>query len=559
MNSRRPIQSLDPILVDQIKAGEVIGSPSNVLKELMENALDAGCSELSVVIAGDGMELISVEDNGQGIPFHELPLAFTRHATNKLSGLGDLTELTSFGFRGEALASIASVSKITCTTYCPDLNQGGYICIEGGKTLSYREQHSKGTGGTLMRVENLFYNTPVRLKFLKSQAQEKKDLWKVFTSYLLAYPLASFSWRFNEEEKLKFPASANSIPDRRNRVFSKRQSAKDENNWIDFDFEYEGSRLEGFVATQPGSRSNRRQYLICNYRPLNDKLLGHIVKQALAPLWKDHSGQGDLGDYYLHLHLPLAAVDVNVHPEKSQVKFERPGMVHALLHGALSHLKTKISPRVETIPFPGQTAQTDYRPNYSFSPNKTETETGAILEFNLPNTNTKSSWIELDHHTLMKKEGQTELLFLPNYVENILSQLAEEVANKEIATTPLVVSEAYDFSISGDWALPRLNQLGIEIDRLDNQTVALRNWPIALNFINYIAWTHRFLPIFQKKSPDTMAQVIHSMARSIDVSLINLSELKLSAEKVETRGRYLHTLAQGDLAKAFFSEFPVST
>ena len=544
---RKPIRNLDPILVDQIKAGEVIGAPSNVLKELLENALDAGATQIHVTIEGAGLDLIVIEDNGAGIPFAQMPLAFTRHATNKLSNLGDLTELQSFGFRGEALASIASISKITCLTFCPDLQEGGQLQIEGGKVIGHLQTAGRGEQGTTFRIENLFYNTPVRLKFLRSTSIEKKELWKVFCAYLLANPQCHFTWRFDDQDKLIFP-SLPSFPNakrhRRDKIFGK---AEEDHRWVDLNFSYLEASLRGMISLTPVHRS-KKQFLFINGRPIQDKLLTHTVKQAMRTLW-----QGDNGDFALFLELPLGSVDVNVHPEKSLVKFERPGLVHALLHGALATVRPATIqdpsgvPEVKptAISFDGPVEKSLNGQNFS----------SAIIA----NSPQNAFQVQvLDRQTLLLMSSSpatsTQLLHLPTLIYSILQKICQESAGNDQSIVPLLVSEPFDFKYGQDHILNWAEKIGMEFDRLDPVTIALRSWPADLMGINSSSYCKIFLAALEKLKPKSEERFHKILAEVMTMDFIESEFLETLTSDLPERATYLHTLVPGELAKAFFSE-----
>src|SRR5690554_5125892 len=179
------IQLLPEHLIDQIKAGEVIERPSTLLKELLENSVDANASAIEVEIVGNGLDLLSVKDNGKGIPFEQLDLAFCRHATSKIERFEDIYNLFTYGFRGEALASISAVSKMTCVSN-PAGEPESTIKIHGGETLAIdRDNEPEESSGTKMFVRDLFYNTPARMKFIQSKTSEKNQLKKIVNAFLL--------------------------------------------------------------------------------------------------------------------------------------------------------------------------------------------------------------------------------------------------------------------------------------------------------------------------------------------------------------------------------------
>ena len=192
-------------LIDQIKAGEVVERPASLLKELIENSIDAGSTKIDIHIIDNGMELIFVKDNGKGMSFDDLPLAFHRHATSKIQKFEDLYQLHSFGFRGEALASIASTARVTCISSPNDGRKSGRIVIHGGEQKSLTESE-ESQHGTSFYIKDLFFNTPARLKFIRSANSERVALKRIINSFILANPSVTFSVKWDNKEKSFFPS-----------------------------------------------------------------------------------------------------------------------------------------------------------------------------------------------------------------------------------------------------------------------------------------------------------------------------------------------------------------
>ena len=215
-------------MINQIKAGEVIERPAGLLKELLENALDANATHIKIHLENIGLDTIEVSDNGDGMSFDDLPMAFTRHATSKIRKFDDLYDLSSYGFRGEALASMASISRVICTSfqkkYNSSLIQGGKVIFHGGDMVDHHPISNGVISGTSFYIKDLFYNTPVRLKFLKSKAAERNAINRVIHSFLLIAPETRFDIKWDNQEKQSFPAvSRDDIQERDlNIFFSKR-------------------------------------------------------------------------------------------------------------------------------------------------------------------------------------------------------------------------------------------------------------------------------------------------------------------------------------------------
>lgn len=327
------IKLLPEFLIDQIKAGEIIERPANLLKEVIENALDAQATRIEIHIIGNGLKQITLRDDGVGISFPDLAYAFCRHATSKIEKFQDLYHLHSFGFRGEALASIAAIAQVTCYSRCGDA-EGGQITLAGGRAQEPIAQKDLPRG-TLLVIKDLFFNTPVRLNFIKSQTAERNSLLRILHSFFISHPKIEFHLKWDREEKSIFRPSERF--QRFTQVLSNRRWGKDDFNFIER--EYDGHRLTGFyskMAKKSGQAKN--QYLFVNKRPVQDKVIHRIVASVLEGYWAPETS----GSYLFELQIPPDQVDVNVHPNKTMVKFATPSIVHSLFH---SSLKESFSPR----------------------------------------------------------------------------------------------------------------------------------------------------------------------------------------------------------------------
>ena len=332
------IKLLPEFVIDQIKAGEIVERPSNLIKEVVENSLDAQSTKIDIHLVENGLKQITIRDNGLGIPFKDLGYAFCRHTTSKIENFQDLYKLRSFGFRGEALASIASIAHITCTSRRQQ-EEGGQISLSG-KEQSGESIPQKGLPqGTLMVIKDLFFNTPVRLNFIKSQTSEKNAIIKILNSFLIAHPSVEFHIKWDREEKKIFRPSKPF--ERFSQTLSGGRWKEKECHFIEK--QYEDYTLRGFYQkSSKKSGQGKNQYLFVNKRPIQDYVLHRVVLSALEPLWH----QGTSGAYLLELTLPSHRVDVNVHPHKTVVKFAAPSVVNSLFHSALrkSTEKTEHNP-----------------------------------------------------------------------------------------------------------------------------------------------------------------------------------------------------------------------
>jgi DNA mismatch repair protein MutL len=312
---------LPDALVDQIAAGEVVERPASVVKELVENALDAGASRLRIDIRAGGAALVAVSDDGRGMTPEDARLALERHATSKITSAEDLARIVTFGFRGEALPAIASVSRLRLRTRARAAADGLEIEIEGSKRIG--ERTAGGPEGTRIEVADLFYNVPARRKFLKTAATEWSHVAEWLARSALALPTVHFDVRRDDREAVHWPAVTDPL-DRIAAVLSER----DAEGLVPVAGEDGALRLEGFASRPDAHRPTAAGlHLFVQRRPVRDRLLRH----ALLDAYRDVLPRGRFPSAVLFLDLPPHAVDVNVHPAKWEVRFADPGAVHRLV------------------------------------------------------------------------------------------------------------------------------------------------------------------------------------------------------------------------------------
>jgi DNA mismatch repair protein MutL len=305
------IHVLDDAVVNRIAAGEVVERPASVVKELVENSLDAGADAIEIDIEVGGKKLIRVRDNGCGMARDEAFLAVERHATSKLVTEKDLTGIATMGFRGEALASVAAVSRMRLVTYDGLEDEGFELLIEGGV---FKKAGGIGAGkGTLIEVRNLFFNVPVRRKFLKSPQVEGGHVHDVVMKPALAFPHVSFLFREDDKVRIEAPPASDAL-DRIRRVYP-RETAE---NLTPLDYAAGDLRIHGYVAKPPFARSSLRSVLtFVNGRAVRDRLINAAIVKAFSNLTE----RGRYPFAVLFIETPPADVDVNVHPQKTEVRF----------------------------------------------------------------------------------------------------------------------------------------------------------------------------------------------------------------------------------------------
>ena len=331
------IQPLDEVLANQIAAGEVVERPASIVKEVIENAIDAGGTQIDVSIEKGGSQLIQIRDNGSGIHQDDLLLAVTRHATSKITSLDDLHGVQTLGFRGEALASIAAVSRFRLASRTPDSDCAYAVKIEGDLNNLKTEPLAHPVG-TTVTVADLFYNTPARKKFLRAERTEFNHIEEIFKRVALSHFDIGFSLKHNQKiiHQLKPIATPEEALNRVALVCGKPFA----DQCLSVDRAIGPLHVKGWISHPTFSRSQADcQYFYLNGRVIRDKVISHAVKQA----YRDVLHHGRHPAYVLFLQMPHEGVDVNVHPNKQEVRFRESQMVHGVitraLTDALSHTK----------------------------------------------------------------------------------------------------------------------------------------------------------------------------------------------------------------------------
>ncbi len=338
------IELLSPQLANQIAAGEVVERPASVVKELLENAIDAGASRVQVDIEQGGIKLIRIRDDGGGIDPEDLPLALSRHATSKIKVLDDLEAVASLGFRGEALASISSVSRLTLTSRTEGQESAWQARVEG-REMAAEVTPAAHPQGTTVEMRDLFFNTPARRKFLKTEQTEYRHLEEVVKRMALSRFDLQFQLSNNNRvvHQLK-PATTEGLRERRIASLLGSSFINDSLN-LDVSAEASGLRLWGWIGMPTYSRSQAdQQYFFVNGRIIRDKLVTHAIRQAYA----DVLFNGRHPCYVLYLELDPALVDVNVHPTKHEVRFREGRLVHDFIFRTLHRVIADQRPTLET-------------------------------------------------------------------------------------------------------------------------------------------------------------------------------------------------------------------
>ncbi|HRA57309.1 MAG TPA: DNA mismatch repair endonuclease MutL, partial [Thermomonas sp.] len=321
------IRQLPEVLINQIAAGEVVERPASVVKELVENALDAGAQRIDIDLEEGGVRLIRIRDDGGGIAPEQLPLAVSRHATSKIASIDDLESVATLGFRGEALPSVASVSRFRLVSRARDAQHGAELRIDGGTLSEVAPQaHPQGT---TVEVRDLFYNVPARRKFLRAERTELAHIEDWLRTLALARPDVELRVTHNGKPSRRWKGEGDLLSELRLHEALGEDFAR---NVLRVEHSAAGMRLHGWIAQPAYNRaSTDQQYLYVNGRSVRDRNVAHAVRQA----YSDVLFHGRHPAYVLFLELDPRGVDVNVHPAKHEVRFRESRLVHEFVYRAL--------------------------------------------------------------------------------------------------------------------------------------------------------------------------------------------------------------------------------
>ncbi len=320
------IQLLPDHVANQIAAGEVVQRPASVVKELLENAVDAGATQINLVVKDAGKTLIQVVDNGLGMSMTDVRLAFERHATSKIKTAEDLFNLHTKGFRGEALASIAAVAQVQVKTKIEESEIGSLLQIEGGFVKD--QQACVTQKGTSIAVKNLFYNIPARRNFLKSDAVEQRHIIDEFQRVALAHPQVGFSYVHNSSELFQLHPSHT-----RQRIVG-ILGGKTNEKLVPVEEQTDYIHLKGFIVKPEFAKKTRgEQFFFVNHRFIKSSYLHHAVNAAFEGLLRDKS----IPSYFLYIEVDPKTVDINIHPTKTEIKFEDEHSIYAVMRSAIKH------------------------------------------------------------------------------------------------------------------------------------------------------------------------------------------------------------------------------
>lgn len=332
MNKSSKITRLKPEIIAKIAAGEVVERPASVIKELLENSIDAGSSEIAVIINNAGISLIEVRDNGVGMSKQDASLAFAQHSTSKIKNAEDLFKISTLGFRGEALSSIRAVSDVELETYQPGHYTKVMLDTEDDQSVEYQKLPDSTTQGTTIKVSELFKHIPARKKFLRSVATEFKHISDIFIAHAIANPNIHFKLTHNGDQVYNLPKTDNLST----RIYDILGS-KVASNLIQLNSSLPDMTLSGLVGHPSTARSDRKsQFLFINNRPIHSPLISKAVQDA----YHSTIPEGKHPIFYLNIKINPAKADINIHPRKLEVKFENTGLL-------FSNVKRSVSKTIE--------------------------------------------------------------------------------------------------------------------------------------------------------------------------------------------------------------------
>ncbi len=497
-----PIRLLSSEVSSQIAAGEVVERPASVVKELTENALDAGANYISISIMDAGRTLVEVADDGTGIPADELALAASRHATSKLVQSGDLFHIRTLGFRGEALASIGSVSHMTITSRVESAKEGARLKVEGG--VSGKVEKAGAPKGTVVRVENLFYNVPARLKFLKTDVTERRAIDSLVTRYALAYPTARFKVMDGKQTTLQTAGDGD-----RRAILAALYGVDVAKQMLEVMAGEEGMTLAGFISPVSLTRSNRKEItFFINGRWVQEISLNSALLQAYHTLLM-------VGRYpltALFLEMAPEEVDVNVHPTKAEVRFRAQDKVFSFVQRSVRKALLAYTPVPAVSPqLWGSRSRTDELPRREVGidwsighDEELKVESGGLTSMesasdespvsSLQSPNSQSAFstgvpllrlIGQIGATYLVAEGPDGLYLVDQHAAHervLFEKLMAQHENKSIPAQSLLTPEIVTLPPQSSKALIEqlvfLNHFGFEVEEFGTNTFQVRAMPI---------------------------------------------------------------------------------
>lgn len=541
-----PIKKLSPLLANQIAAGEVVERPASVVKELLENAVDAGANRIQVDVERGGARLIRVTDNGHGIDREELELALSRHATSKIEQTQDLKAIHTLGFRGEALASISSVAKLTLSSKAHSKNdsESGWSAIAEGQDMAVELQPRPMPKGTIVEVRDLFFNTPARQKFLRAERTEYVHIEETVKRIALASPEVAFTLKHNGKVTKRIVAAQSQEQQK------KRIGSIVSNHFLAdalyLDAKIDGLHFWGWLSSpERHQNSNLNQYVFVNARPVRDRTLNHAIRQG----YNDLLPTGRVPAFALYVDIDPEQVDVNVHPTKHEVRFSNARMVHDFIAKSVAErlapqsqvLEASELQQVEEVKGRYEPSAVNRKQSYAdeyyhprlaagvMADNQSDihqTDTGRRRNYQskpqqLYRAKPKISsdqYIIIEQRFLMQEsESGVLILDLKSYwLDYLASLLKSEWQQGDIKRKPLLIPHRLGIpedSLSHQqielWA-----DLGFDLNVTGPQSLAMRRIPSCVEHLDIKGWLQSNVYNFVQKKPDietVRASLIDSM------------------------------------------------
>jgi DNA mismatch repair protein MutL len=518
-NSFPRIHKLPESVANQIAAGEVIERPASVVKELIENSIDAAATKIDIDIEQAGIGLIRVRDNGQGIHKEDLTLALQPHATSKLSEFSDLSQIASLGFRGEAIPSIASVSRFKMTSRL----SGDAHAWSIDNTFEVKPAaHEKGT---TVEVNDLFYSTPGRRKFLKTEKTEYLHIQSLIRSISLSHFSTGIFVRNNEQSLFKLPACNDDFDQRIKNICGSSFLNKS----VKVDIEKDGMHLWGWIGLNDVARSQSdRQYFYVNGRMVRDKHVNHAIRLA----YDDRIATGRYPSFVLHLQLDPALLDVNVHPAKSEVRFSETRNIHDFIYGSLlDSLKQPVitvvkNGQYEMNDVAEQQVVNEETPNYQNSKSTTNTfKQFDVLQPRKPSSKYFSLFdgqfviATVDNDQYLVDIAKARIIMTTLYLFNNFNV-------SKIIKRPILVpvscelnEDTLEVMINN---IPLINQWGFELEQISPTQIMVRSIPSRLVYAETISLVKDLLEVIAKKQSEVEIAAI--LAQHVNDSGIELNE-----------------------------------
>lgn len=571
------IQLLPDHVANQIAAGEVVQRPASVVKELLENAIDAGATSIKLLVKDAGKSLIQVIDNGTGMSETDARLSFERHATSKIRSAEDLFNLHTKGFRGEALASIAAIAHVELKTKQEDQELGTLLKIEGSEIIS--QELISTPKGTSISVKNLFYNIPARRNFLKSNAIETRHIIEEFQRVALVHPSISFAMYHNENEIYRL--NNGNLRQRIVAVIGKKTNEK----LVPINENTEVLELTGFVSKPEFSRKKRgEQFFFVNNRFIKNNYLHHAVVSAFDGLLPN----GYYPSYFLYLTVPANTIDVNIHPTKTEIKFDNEKALYAIIRATVKHSlgQYSITPTMDfnrdsnlDVPYnfkdkiidkePQITIDRNFNPfksdqqesiSFPYKRKKTQDWESLYVDIKAPNIDIKN--IEVHSETIDAKLFENEQTIAKTYqvhkkyiISSIKSgmifinqnlahqrilyeEFLETITVKEAMSQQLLFPLSIHFSKDDITMIKEiqndLESTGFMFDKIENETVIVKGIPTTINESQVTIIIEQLLEDIKNEIPENSFSQLDIMAKSLAKSLAIKNGTRLSVTEQET-------------------------